>query len=201
MSFVNPVTYPEPSKNNYKNINITNFSGTSYSDNLFDGKSSGCSDSENIYVNEENILAVRPRLQHMSDFENIKEIKHVDMIDESLMIYYVESTDNKFKIIFSDKKNSGIQETDKIITLSEDLGKCSFFKDSTNKIICTSEKGLYEIENRETLKLIDKNHPDVYIPTIRTGMTFGDELSGIATGDTQNILTDKYYNQYAYSLD
>ena len=53
------------------------------------------------------------------------------------MIYYVEADSDpaSFKIIFSDKANAGIQETDDIITLDKDLGKCSFFKDSDNKIL------------------------------------------------------------------
>lgn len=201
MSFVSPVQHKVPSSNDYKNINITNFKGTSYSDNLFDNKSSGCSDSENIYINEENILAVRPRLQHMAELENVKEVIRVDSLDENLMIYYVVDIYGDYKLIFSDKKTSGIQSEDSIITLEEDLGKCSFFKDSNNKIICTSEKGFYEIVDREYLKLINKDHPDVYVPIVKTGMTLGNSLSGAATGETPNILTNKYYNQYQYSLN
>ena len=201
MSFVTPVQHKIPASNDYKNVNITNFKGTSYSDNIFDGKTSGCSESENIYINEENILAVRPRLQHVSSLENIKDIKRVDILDENLMIYYVEDIYEKFWIIFSDKTNAGIQETDSKISLDSDLGKCSFFKDSDNKIFCVSETGFYEIIDRTSLKLINKDHPDVYVPTLRTGMVFGDMFSGTETGETANILTNTYHNQYNYSLD
>jgi hypothetical protein len=198
MSFVNPIQHNIPASNNYKNVNITNFKGTSYSDNLFDGNSSGCSESENVYINEENILAVRPRLKHVANFENISEIKQVNIIDENTMIYYVKTLDG-FKIIFSDKVNAGKQDDDRVIDLDNDLGKCSFFKDRNGKIICVSETGLYEVS--EDIKPINANHPDVAIPTVKQKMEFGDETSGEETLEKPNILSDKQYQLYRYNLN
>ena len=201
MSFVSPIQHKIPASNNYKNVNITNFKGTSYSDNLFDGNSSGCSESENVYINEENILAVRPRLKHVANFENIREIKQVNIIDENTMIYYVETLDG-FKIIFSDKVNAGKQDNDIVIDLDEDLGKCSFFKDRNGKIICVSETGLYEVSKDDRdIKPINANHPDVVIPTVKQKMEFGDETSGEETLEKPNILSDKQYQLYRYNLN
>lgn len=201
MSFVTPIQHNIPSSNNYKNVNITNFKGTSYSDNLFDKNSSGCSDSENVYINEENILAVRPRLKHVSDFENISEIKQVNVLSENSMVYYIKDINGNFKIILSDKDTAGVQDgEDSVITVENDLGKCSFFKDADNKIICVSEIGLFEIVDKTHLLPINSENKNIYTPTLKVGMTLGNEFSGTATGESKNRLNKIAYNDYQYSL-
>ena len=204
MSFVSPIQHKIPSSADYKNVNINNFTGTCCSDNLFDGKSSGCQESENVYVNEQNILAVRPRLEKVAKFKNIEEIKNVSVIGNDEMIYYVTTNAGTDCLILSDKSNPGAQDQDKKITLESPntLGECSFIKDGDGVIVAVSENGLYQIDfDNGKLIPINSEHEKVYIPTTKVDMQFGDATSGSNTSFVPNGLSDKYYQEHTFNLN
>lgn len=67
-----PVTTSMPAAPDYRFLNITNFGGLEKSSNPFVVESNTASDCLNVYVDEDNALSTRPRLQHQTDF--IKDI-------------------------------------------------------------------------------------------------------------------------------
>ena len=62
-----PVSHNIPASPDYKFLNITNFGGMSVSSNPFVVSSNTASDCMNVYVDEDNALSTRPRLQPKYD--------------------------------------------------------------------------------------------------------------------------------------
>ena len=58
-----PVTSKIPASPDYKFLNITDFRGLDVSDNPFILKTNTASDLLNVYVDEDNALSTRPRLE------------------------------------------------------------------------------------------------------------------------------------------
>jgi hypothetical protein len=108
MSSVNPVNFKIPSGYEYKNVNINNFEGLNLSENPFEGSNAACQEVENLYINENGVLAVRPRLEHIdsSEFTVNGPIYRVYEIDSTYTGYIVGSIDKNVKPIIYDKNNS-----------------------------------------------------------------------------------------------
>lgn len=63
-----PVTTSIPAAPDYRFLNITNFGGIEKSSNPFVVESNTASDCLNVYVDEDNALSTRPRLQYQTSF-------------------------------------------------------------------------------------------------------------------------------------
>ena len=63
-----PISSKIPASPNYRFLNITDFKGLDISDNPFILKPNTASDLLNVYVDENNALSTRPRLEKTHDF-------------------------------------------------------------------------------------------------------------------------------------
>jgi hypothetical protein len=191
MSSVNPVNFKIPSGYEYKNVNITNFSGITESENLMDGNKTGCKYCENVYVNDQQVLAVRPRLDHVDVAFDGSHIVKINKISDKEIIYVTENS----IIYFSDLNtltNATIISKPKNI----DIAEGSYFKNANGDIFYTCTSGLFKIDlkTQELKNALE----EAYIPTTKIGMTVGDETSGQLTVESFNILTDKYKQTYNF---
>ena len=93
---INPAQYNIPSGYEFKNVSVNNFKGINCSDNPFEGDLAGCQNSTNLYINENNTLAVRPRLHFEKSRTNIKEIKKVTQLTDSKTIALYEDNNGKY---------------------------------------------------------------------------------------------------------
>ena len=195
MSFITPTRYSIPSGYDYKNINLNNFGGINLSENPFEGSNSECFDAENLYVNEESILAVRPRLEPNDNVGDGYEILNFHNISPYEAIYVLEVKNSEEKLLRYKNRSTSI-EIDINITDSP-LGKHSFVKLSAEDVLCTSENGLYKLNIKD--KTFSSVTPeDGYVPTTKINMTLGDPYSGESTIEPENILSNKYKQEYAF---
>ena len=87
-----PVNFNIPNSPNYKFLNITDFKGLNITDNPFIGDSNTASDLLNLYVDEQNTLTTRPRLQMKFD------LKESAIIPEESTIISMTYIDNKYLV-------------------------------------------------------------------------------------------------------
>ena len=60
-----PISFNIPAAPDYKFLNITDFAGLNITDNPFTTKANTASDALNVYVDENNALTTRPRLENV----------------------------------------------------------------------------------------------------------------------------------------
>ena len=75
-----PVTNSIPASPDYKFLNITNFGGIQKSSNPFVTSSNTASDCLNVYVDEDNALSTRPRLQPKYDLPKLVGLTNYELI-------------------------------------------------------------------------------------------------------------------------
>ena len=203
-----PVTTSIPAAPDYRFLNITNFGGIEKSSNPFVVESNTASDCLNVYVDEDNALSTRPRLQYQTDF--IKDIINkfpalgltgaFDLIGvydlhDGYLIHGVEN-DIYYMFKYVDK-NSIYQITGTEIPTE----KCKIFEQSDVIYVLDGEK-------YRNIKNYVISEVEGYIPTTRVGknkriIDYLDDGSKIINYDTEgssfeslNLLVDKYKESY-----
>lgn len=197
---INPVQYNIPSGYEFKNVSVNNFKGINCSDNPFEGDLAGCQNSTNLYINENNTLAVRPRLHFEKIRKNIKEIKKVTQLTDSKTIAMYEDNNGKSWTIFLEDSDN-ITTHDASALVSEDIHEASFFLYGDGSIMATNHKGWFVLDtddNKWKSIFDDKFKDKIYTPIVKTNVTTGDDTTG-NLAEYVNSLSNEY--KYSYAFD
>lgn len=189
-----PVTNNIPTAPKKYYFNITAFKGISRTDNPFNEDTSTCSDALNVYVDEDNALATRPRTEvkyNLTNITNFKKAISLTFIDEKYLLQYY-TTDDKAHICWV--------STDGTVTpITGEVG--------TSKIEIRKGKGYYVFVDGVSYKYIDATTNTIsqasehaYVPTTKVG---GDLYSNTSGKDfeSENILTTKYKKSFGATLE
>ena len=177
-----PISSKIPASPNYKFLNITDFKGLDISDNPFILKPNTASDLLNVYVDENNALSTRPRLEKTHDFSWLigdGELIGVYNITDGYLIHV--NVDGVYKMYNhpADAENNEI---------SGDIptAKCSVFEKNDT---------IYMLDANKYYALKDMNVGLVepYVPTIIQASI--DNRDG-GSYETLNILANKYKETY-----
>ena len=194
-----PVSSKIPSSPDYKFLNITNFKGIHKSDNPFLVDSTTASDALNVYVDENNALTTRPRVERVSsplvDLGEVlfvyplheKQIYHVKK--DGVVKYYVHVNGSFIEINHDleeplSEEKSAVLEQDGIIYI---MTKNNYYRAGfiNNKYYYLSEV---------------KNHNNTYIPTVQTNNISSDGLGIPSDREEYNLLTNKYKIAYSWNM-
>lgn len=177
-----PITFNIPKEPDYQFLNVLDFRGLKLTDNPFTADSNTASDALNVYVDEANALATRPRLElFLSKFSDMTSVYNIYNIKDGFLVHYLKGSVPSIDIILSE----GFVR--KSITGTIPTGtKLSVFEQ--NDII-------YVLDGNKYYNIINyvSSEVDGYIPTTRVGMT--NENNGAIYEDL-NLLTDKYKETY-----
>jgi len=184
-----PVTNNIPTAPKKYYFNITAFKGISRTDNPFNEDTSTCSDALNVYVDEDNALATRPRTEvkyNLTNITNFKKAISLTFIDEKYLLQYY-TTDDKAHICWV--------STDGTVTpITGEVG--------TSKIEIRKGKGYYVFVDGVSYKYIDATTNAIslasehaYTPTTKVGVSLF-ALDGGNDFESANILTKNYYKTY-----
>lgn len=191
-----PVNFNIPNSPNYKFLNITDFKGLNITDNPFTGDPETASDLLNVYVDEQNTLTTRPRLQKKFD------LKESAIIPEDATIISINHLDNKYLVQYKYEDEVCIfwlipteegYEYQRIEITKSDA--CSPIGES--KIQIAKHKNYYVFVDGVSYKIIDDNNvvcnasEKAYVPLTKIGAELGKSGSGTVF-ESPNILTNKY---------
>lgn len=187
-----PITHSIPAAPNYKFLNITDFRGLNITDNPFTAQPNTASDCLNVYVDENNALSTRPRLEKRINFAtNGYSVVNVYPLNDGYLVH--RKKDNKYHMGIVKMNNlSKIIE----VTNNAPIGASRLKVFQQNNIIyilsgnnihtITEEDGVY------TLTAID-----AYIPTIYSGLPLGEyNVIDLKQNEEYNLLTDNYKETY-----
>lgn len=196
-----PISFGIPNAPDYKYLNITSFKGMDITDNPLKADYSTASDVLNLYVDENNALTTRPRLEKTNDWfttiPNFESVLHVYKLSDGLL-FQIKTTSGVSLYV---KKPGYTPESVTItsgITLSENK-MAVLEKDSYIYVMDTD--GYYVIEYTDTYNLDSVYSSDnTYVPDVYTGTI---DSTGITTNDYEpfNTLTTKYNKLYAWDLN
>lgn len=177
-----PITFNIPDEPDYQFLNVLDFRGLKLTDNPFTADSNTASDALNVYVDEANALATRPRLElFLSKFSDMTSVYNIYNIKDGFLVHYLKESVPSIDIIL----NEGFVR--KSVTGTIPTGtKLSIFEQ--NDII-------YMLDGKKYYNIINYVSSEVegHIPTTRVGMTNKTEGSSY---ENLNILTDKYKETY-----
>ena len=198
-----PLSFPIPASPDYKFLNITNFGGLNVSSNPFVVSSNTASDCLNVYVDEDNALSTRPRLQMKYDLAEITGITSVEhnvigvyALHNGYLLHAQTREDGCLMYLCKEDPLNGIYKHIRI-TGSIPRTKCKVFEQNDVIYLLTGEG----------YKNIINNHiSDVegYVPTTTIGrfkpVKTKDESGAESTTidpdgvpyESRNLLTDKY---------
>lgn len=201
-----PVNFNIPNSPNYKFLNITDFKGLSITDNPFIGDPNTASDLLNVYVDEQNALTTRPRLQKKFD------LKESAIIPEEATIISMTHIDNKYLVQYKYEDEVCIfwliptedgYEYQRIEINKSD--KCSPIGES--KIQIAKYKNYYVFVDGISYKIIDENNvvcnasEKAYVPTSKINKIYGDFSSQGTDFESLNFLTDNHKESFRMSDD
>lgn len=191
-----PITTAIPAAPDYRFLNITNFGGIEKSSNPFVVSSNTASDCLNVYVDEDNALSTRPRLQHQTDF--IKDIINkfpalgltgaFDLIGvydlhDGYLIHGVE--DDVYYMFKYEDKNSIYQITGTEIPTE----KCKIFEQNDVIYVLDGQKYL-------NVKNFVISEVEGYVPTTRVGKT---NTTDGTPFESPNVLSNSYKESFTWN--
>lgn len=198
-----PITTSIPAAPDYKFLNITNFGGIEKSSNPFVVSSNTASDCLNVYVDEDNALSTRPRLQHQTNF--VKDIMEKFPITENFEIIGVYDLHDGYLVhgVEADEYYMFKYDVDKIEKISGTIpqNKCVLFEHNGD---------IYLLDGAKYLSISANICQEVtgYIPTVKVGknkrtvdyLSDGSEIVKYDTVgsdfESLNLLTDRYKESY-----
>lgn len=171
-----PVSFNIPKSPDYKFLNITEFGGLSVSSNPFVVSSNTASDCLNVYVDEDNALSTRPRLQPKWDLVSESksnpdvEIIGVYNLHKGYLLHYKTIVDNVYHMMsFDEQTYPGFLSRSSEIKTSNGghipTSKCSVFEQNDIVYVLDGEQ-YQQITNSTTISPIEG-----YVPTVRVGGT------------------------------
>lgn len=182
-----PITSKIPASPSYRFLNITDFKGLDISDNPFILKPNTASDLLNVYVDENNALTTRPRLEKthdMSSVTNDTTIIGVYNITNGLLIHTKTSSDTyRLHRYFDSGETLEVSGT-------IPKQKCSVFEHGEAIYLLDTTK--YYVVNNTTI-----SHVKPYVPTTSRG---GTSTTKGSSGELFNILTDDYKETYYWNV-
>ena len=161
-----PITTPIPASPNYKFLNITSFGGIQKSSNPFVVSSNTASDCLNVYVDEDNALSTRPRLQLKYDLKNAAGISgEYELIavyalhDGYLLHCFVDAVAKLYKFR---ETELGLETPEEITGDAVPENDCEVFEQ--NDVIYLLGHGLYKQIKNNTISDVE-----AYVPLITVG--------------------------------
>lgn len=198
-----PVTSSIPAAPDYKFLNITNFSGLEKSSNPFVVNSNTASDCLNVYVDEDNALATRPRLNLISNLMSLANVERHTLIGvynlhNGYLLHTVMNNNASFHVISTDNDTLTVKEITKHHPIP--LEKCVVYEQNDVIYILSGTK-YTQIKDGKHEVVCDND--DTYIPTTKIGKwePIADEsLPGYLTDgksyESMNLLNKKYKETY-----
>lgn len=180
-----PISFGIPATPNYKFLNITDFAGLHITDNPFTTKANTASDALNVYVDENNALSTRPRLEKVDEL--LLKINQPSMI---LIGAYPIKTGYLIHGYVGSNYMMYILRDGVISRVSGDIPKteCNVFEHNERLYLLTGDKYLTVIGNE--LKDVEG-----YIPLTRVAKRTEDGDS-YSVYESLNVLSDKYRESY-----
>lgn len=176
-----PITFNIPDEPDYQFLNVLDFRGLKLTDNPFTADSNTASDALNVYVDEANALATRPRLAKIrSKVANATSVYNIYNIRDGFLVHYEDNDVPRLAIM---KDNGYVNVVFGTVPTGT---KLSVFE---------QDDVIYLLDGQKYYKLSGHTCAEVvgYIPTTRVGMT--NENDGAIYEDL-NLLTDKYKETY-----
>lgn len=161
-----PLSFPIPASPDYRFLNITDFGGLDVSSNPFTVSSNTASDCLNVYVDEDNALSTRPRLQEKYDLmtlaglDSSHEVVNIYNLHNGYLLHTIK---NGSGYMYRFEEENGVLKSPTIITgTGIPLKKCELFEQNENIYLLTGDG--YK-------NIIDDKISDVigYIPTTTIG--------------------------------
>lgn len=207
-----PITTSIPAAPDYKFLNITNFGGIQKSSNPFVTSSNTASDCLNVYVDEDNALSTRPRLNLLTNlvFDAFDKESNLEHTSTPIGLYNT-STGFLFHVL-----DDGVP---RLIRMFVDNDVVTAIQDIRN-VPTNMTARLNILEQNETIYVLTNNEyliitpdglmkaVDGYIPTTRVGknklvqkkndsgqITSEYDVLGSAF-EAYNLLSDKYKETY-----
>ena len=161
-----PISFGIPAAPDYKFLNITNFGGLDVSSNPFVVSSNTASDCLNVYVDEDNALSTRPRLQKKYDLMALAGLDDSYTLVNVYNIhngYLLHTVKNNKGFMYRFEEDNGVLKSPKQITgHAIPTGSCDLFEQNGNIYLLTG--GGYKT-------IIKDEISDVvgYVPTTSVG--------------------------------
>lgn len=195
-----PVNFNIPKSPDYKFLNITDFRGLHITDNPFTGDSNTASDLLNVYVDEQNTLTTRPRLQKKFDLSESAIIPEgatiisINYVDDKYLVQY--KYNDEVCIFWLIPLADGYKYQRIEITKSEN---CSPIGES--KIQIVKHKDYYVLVDGVSYKCIANDticdaSAKAYVPLNKINKIYGDYTALGTEFESLNFLTDKHKESY-----
>lgn len=196
-----PISFSIPAAPDYKFLNITDFAGLNITDNPFTAKANTASDALNVYVDENNALTTRPRLEKIEELLlriNQPSMILIDVVntkfgilvhglvgDEPLM--YLVSDDNILPLRTSGGGSIPIPRTKSLVIEQGDY------------VYLLGDSNLIRFDNLGFLSQIastNNPYPLAYIPTRRSIDATSEQNYIGADIEPLNVVTNVYKDVY-----
>ena len=196
-----PVSFKIPASPDYKFFNVTDFRGLEMTDNPFTAANNTASDLLNVYVDENNALTTRPRLEKQYDIS-----KNINKFNKVLYCYKLMD-----KIIFQVLINSDVvrlyyKQGDNLVLIDNDTNnialpetKLAIFEKKDKIYVMTGT--LYCVIKPDNIMYIVRDDIDTYVPTIGISTINDNGIRVMADYEQKNILSNKYKIQYFWDLE
>lgn len=187
-----PITHSIPAAPNYKFLNITDFRGLNITDNPFTAQPNTASDCLNVYVDENNALSTRPRLEKRINFAtNGYSVVNVYPINSGYLVHRKKDGVYSMWIAKNENLANPIQVGGRTPT---SIAKLRVFEQN-DVIYFLDGYDIYNIKNDKGVYTLSRLEP--YIPTVYGGLSFGEYgVDNLEQIEPLNLLTDKYKETY-----
>ena len=187
-----PVSFGIPSAPDYKFLNITNFGGLHQSENPFLTENNTASDCLNVYVDSNNTLTTRPRLEKKTDY-----FKNIDGFNKILYTYplfekQVFQVSFKSGVKFYVRKDGVFHE----ITGATFTENKSAVLEQDNKIYIMNND--YYVIKDDYVAYLVSDDDETYIPTTQLGSILGVDNVTFSDYEEENLLTNKIYKKFTW---
>lgn len=182
-----PISFPIPASPDYKFLNITDFGGLNISSNPFVVSSNTASDCLNVYVDEDNALSTRPRLQLKYDLMSLAGLDdRYELIDiynlHNGYLLHVKKGSTGYMYRF-EESNGVLMSPVAITGETKPIKKCKIFEQNDLIFLLDGDSYKY-ISTRNSISDVTG-----FIPTAIVGST--NKTSG-KKFESLNLLSDKY---------
>lgn len=193
---------------NYRYTTLTNFGGIDTSDNAFEADLRTAHDALNVYVDERNVLATRPRLDYKSkiagnvdDVTSYNKIYDVYLASTDTFYSEIEAYTTQNKLVLLTKRTAGETPAETVKEFSNPIVKAMFANNEVLYILCIDDttKDLYTLDVVDGVMTIVPAKRT--LPVTATGANFdSDTLTQLAVKNTLNNQYKVTYKAYLNDL-
>lgn len=187
--------------------NIINFKGLHITDNPFTADSSSASDLLNVYIDDNNALTVRPRLDKSDDLDTVVgtyTLVKIEPLTNGKILLLMNGTTPVIKLVI----NNVTYTVSGVGTINPYT--CSFYEDgdisAEGKIYLFDENGIKYIKKQNSSYVCSNISDIAYIPTVEVNKDT--TLNTSTKKEPYNVFTNKYKISYStpttpydYSVD